>query len=309
MSTLAASKIQLSKNSGNLWINIIVMLVVACWGGSFVSAKVLLDAGLSAVEVYIYRFTLAYILLLIINHKKLLANNIKDELWFLVCGICGGSVYFIAEIAALNYTLTSNVSLITTTSPLFTILLIGALYKSERPSKGVIVGSVVAFLGVGLVIFNSSFKLKLNPMGDLLALSSALSFAIYSVALRRLNALYSATFITRKSFFYGVLTAIPFLAFEPEICSPKVLLEPAVWANLLFLAAGCSVIAFVVWSIANKRIGAIRANNYLYFQPVWTLVFSALLLHEPIYTIGVIGCSLIIGGVWLSNYLGGKKKV
>lgn len=309
MSSIAAPKIKLGKDSGNLWINIIVMIVVACWGGSFVSAKVLLDAGLSAVEVYIYRFTLAYLLLLIVCHKKLLANNWRDELWFLVCGLCGGSIYFIAEIAALNYTLTSNVSLITTTSPLFTILLIGALYKSERPSKGVVAGSAVAFLGVGLVIFNSSFNLKLNPMGDLLALGSALSFAIYSVALRRLNALYSAMFITRKSFFYGVLTAIPFLAFEPEICSPRVLLQPAVWGNLLFLAAGCSVIAFVVWSIANKRIGAIRANNYLYFQPVWTLVFSAILLSEPIYTIGVIGCALIIGGVWLSNYLGGKRKV
>ncbi len=102
------------------------------WGGSFVATKVLTEHGLGPVEIYIYRFVLAYILVLISCHKKLLAHNWRDELLFLTCGLCGSSIYFIAENTAVTYTRVSDVSMITTLSPLLTTFLIAALYKSER---------------------------------------------------------------------------------------------------------------------------------------------------------------------------------
>ena len=290
-----------------VWCHLGAVLAMVAWGISFVSTKVLLDNGLNAVEIYIYRFGLAYVLLLLMCHKKLLSNNWRDELLFLTCGLCGGSIYFIAENIALQYTLVSNVSLITTTSPLLTTLLLGALYKSERPSAGVLAGSVIAFLGVGCVIFNSSFVIKMNPFGDLLALGAAFTFAIYAVILRRLNAFYSATFITRKTFFYGVLTAIPFLSMESEYASIDVLLRPAVWGNFLFLSAFASVFAYMIWSIAIKKMGTVKASNYLYFQPVVTLIASAWILSEKVTIVGYTGCALILIGVWLSDWLGRRS--
>ena len=296
-----------SKDRSMFWCHVGAVLTMVAWGISFVSSKVLLDNGLNAVEIYVYRFGLAYLLLLCMCHKKLMSNNWRDEMLFLVCGLCGGSIYFIAENIALKYTLVSNVSLITTTSPLLTTLLLGALYKSERPSAGVLGGSLVAFLGVGCVIFNSSFVIKMNPFGDLLALGAAFTFAIYSVVLRRLNAFYSATFITRKTFFYGVITALPFLPMDPEHASPDVLLRPAVWGNIVFLSAFASVFAFMIWSIAIKKMGTVKASNYLYFQPVVTLVASALILSEKVTIVGYTGCALILIGVWLSDWLGRKS--
>lgn len=296
-----------SKDRSMFWCHVGAVLTMVAWGISFVSSKVLLDNGLNAVEIYVYRFGLAYLLLLCMCHKKLMSNNWRDEMLFLVCGLCGGSIYFIAENIALKYTLVSNVSLITTTSPLLTTLLLGALYKSERPSAGVLGGSLVAFLGVGCVIFNSSFVIKMNPFGDLLALGAAFTFAIYAVVLRRLNAFYSATFITRKTFFYGVITALPFLPMDPEHASLDVLLRPAVWGNIVFLSAFASVFAFMIWSIAIKKMGTVKASNYLYFQPVVTLVASALILSEKVTIVGYTGCALILIGVWLSDWLGRKS--
>ena len=296
-----------SKDRSMFWCHVGAGLTMVAWGISFVSSKVLLDNGLNAVEIYVYRFGLAYLLLLCMCHKKLMSNNWRDEMLFLVCGLCGGSIYFIAENIALKYTLVSNVSLITTTSPLLTTLLLGALYKSERPSAGVLGGSLVAFLGVGCVIFNSSFVIKMNPFGDLLALGAAFTFAIYAVVLRRLNAFYSATFITRKTFFYGVIPALPFLPMDPEHASLDVLLRPAVWGNIVFLSAFASVFAFMIWSIAIKKMGTVKASNYLYFQPVVTLVASALILSEKVTIVGYTGCALILIGVWLSDWLGRKS--
>lgn len=293
--------------SPKLVYHLAALLIVLAWGVSFVSTKVLLDNGLRPAEIYIYRFLLAYLLVLCVSHKRLFSNSLRDELLFATCGLCGGSIYFIAENTALEYTLVSNVSLITAISPLLTTFLIGMIYKSERPSKGIYIGSIVALLGVACVIFNSSFVVKMNPIGDLLSFAAALSWAVYSLVLRKLNALYSIMFISRKTFFYGVLTALPYMLTEPEITSPTVLLQASVWPHMLFLGVFASMIAYVIWAQSVKHLGAITASNYIYLQPIVTLIASVIILSETITIVGYLGCALILGGLWLGDYLTRKK--
>lgn len=282
-------------------------VAVMAWGVSFISTKVLLESGLHPIEIYIYRFAIAYLAMLLICHKKILSNSLRHEFMFMLCGLFGGSIYFISENVALEYTLVSNVSLITSLSPLLTVLLIGFIYKTDRVSKETIFGSIVAFLGVGLVIFNSSFNLSIKPLGDLLSLLAAFCWAVYSLVLKKLNPLYSALFITRKTFFYGVLTALPFLLIEPQITPPTVLVEPKLLLNLLFLALFCSMFAYLMWAAIIGKIGAVKASNYMYFQPVVTLVFSFVILGEKISLIGYTGCAMILLGVWMSDYLQKRK--
>lgn len=305
-----SAKLQGSKPSKSAILGHLgALLTIAIWGVSFVSTRVLLDNGMHPAEIYIYRFILAYLLVLIISHKQLFANSLRDELLFISIGLCGGSIYFIAENTALQYTLVSNVSLLTSTSPLITTLLIGILYKNERPNIGMVIGSIIAFLGVGCVIFNSSFNLEVNPLGDLLSLAAAFGWAVYSLILRKLNANYDVWFITRKAFFYGIITALPFLSVESgELCNPFVILQrPAVIGNLLFLGVGASMVAYLLWAECVKRMGAIKANNYMYLQPVFTMVFSAIILSEKITIIGIIGFATILLGLWLGDYLSRKK--
>lgn len=293
--------------SPKLVYHLAALLIVLAWGVSFVSTKVLLDNGLRPAEIYIYRFLLAYMLVLCVCHKRMFSNSLRDELLFATCGLCGGSIYFIAENTALEYTLVSNVSLITAISPLLTTFLIGMIYKSERPSKGIYIGSIVALMGVACVIFNSSFVVKMNPIGDLLSFAAALSWAVYSLVLRKLNALYSIMFISRKTFFYGVLTALPYMLTEPEITSPTVLLQASVWPHMLFLGVFASMIAYVIWAQSVKHLGAITASNYIYLQPIVTLIASVIILSETITIVGYLGCALILGGLWLGDYLTRKK--
>ena len=293
--------------SPKLVYHLAALFIVLAWGVSFVSTKVLLDNGLRPAEIYIYRFLLAYLLVLCVCHKRMFSNSLRDELLFATCGLCGGSIYFIAENTALEYTLVSNVSLITAISPLLTTFLIGMIYKSERPSKGIYIGSIVALLGVACVIFNSSFVVKMNPIGDLLSFAAALSWAVYSLVLRKLNALYSIMFISRKTFFYGVLTALPYMLTEPQITSPTVLLQADVWPHMLFLGVFASMIAYVIWAQSVKHLGAITASNYIYLQPIVTLIASVIILSETITIVGYLGCALILGGLWLGDYLTRKK--
>ena len=290
-----------ANQSKALWYHLGALLTVTAWGVSFVSTKVLLEHGINPTEVYVVRTLLAYLLVLCVCHKRIFSNSLRDELLFVSCGLCAGSLYFIAENTALEYTLVSNVSLIVTLSPLITTLLVGAIYKNERPGKGVLMGSLIAFLGVGCVIFNSSFVLDVKPLGDLLSLSAAVCWSVYSLVLRKLSAFYTVMFISRKTFFYGMVTASPFLIAIPEHTPLDVYLQFDVWSNFLFLGVFCSMIAFIIWAFTVKGLGAIKANNYLYVQPIITLIASALLLSEKVSIVGYVGCSLILLGVWISD--------
>lgn len=284
------------------------LVCVTMWGVSFVSTKVLLNLEMQPVEIYIYRFTIAYLLVLLLKRTRWFSNSWRDEGLLLLCGLLAGSIYFLAENFALRYTLVSNVSLLTSTSPLITALLVGVLYRAERPSFGMLLGSGVAFLGVGCVIFNSSFSLEINPLGDFLALASAFSWALYSLILKLLNINYDVWFITRKTFFYGVVTSLPFLWVEPpHFTLIEFFHSPAAMVNVAFLAIGASLIGYLLWAMTVKKVGAVKANNYIYLQPIITLVVSAFALGERVTPIGISGCALILLGLWLGDYITKRK--
>lgn len=282
--------------------HVMAITAVAMWGYSFVSTKELLNAGLGPVQIYVCRFVIAYIIALCVAHKRLFASNIKEEVMFALCGICAGSVYFIAENMALEYTLTTNVSLLTSMSPLLTAMLVGLVYKTEKLGIGTWVGSAIAIIGVGCIVFNSSTSMEVRPLGDLLSLGAALSWAFYSLILRQLNARYDVWFITRKTFFYGVVTALPIWFFEHDTVNVlDVIYQPVVFGNLLFLSLGASTIAYVIWAITVKKVGAVKANNYMYLQSIITLIVSYIVLGEEVKPIGYLGIALIIGGLWIGD--------
>ncbi len=300
---------RIHNRGASLTYHIGALIAVTAWGIAFINTKVLLNSGLSAVEIYVYRFIIAYICVFLLCPKPLFSHSISDEFKFLLVGMCGNAIYFIAENTALNYTLVTNVSLIVTTAPIITALLIGMIYKSERPGRGFMTGSAIAFLGVACVIFNSSFVVEVNPLGDMLALLAAGCWAVYSILLRPLNAIYSVWFITRKTFFYGLIVSLPFLAVEPSLADIEVLMSPIVIGNLCFLALVCSLLAYVLWASANKRLGVVKSGNYLYVSPIVTLVASALYLGEQVSVIGYIGCALILIGLALSEKLAENNKI
>ncbi len=301
---------KLKDNKSVIFGHLGALLCITMWGVSFVSSKVLLNNELSPIEVYVDRFLIAYIIIVLIKPSRIFSDSWRDELLFLVCGMLSGSVYFLAENYALGYTLVTNVSLLTSTSPLLTTLLIMLLYRADHPGRGMIIGSLVAFAGVACVIFNSSFNLEIRPLGDFLALAAALSWAFYSLLLKQLNAKYDVWFITRKTFFYGIVTALPLYLIEAPQFSPSEILQNwEVLSNLLFLGLGASLLAFVLWADTVKRVGALKANNYMYLQPIVTLIASVILINEHVSIVGYIGCGLILGGLCLGDYLSQRSKM
>lgn len=283
------------------WYHIITILTVVIWGTTFVSTKVLIGYGLSPVEILFYRFILAYICIWFVCPRKLFAKNMKDELLFVGTGLCAGSLYFVLENAALKITLASNVSLIICTAPIFTAFLSHLIYRKEQIKSHLIFGSLIALLGVALVVFNGSFILQINPLGDILTILAALSWAFYGIILKRLNGHYSTLFITRKVFFYGIITLLPFILFSSDIFHTNLLSAPLIIANLLFLGVVASLLCYIMWNSAVKELGVIQTSNYIYFVPLVTLLTSAIVINEQITTIAILGSIFILLGVYVAE--------
>ena len=96
-------------------------------------------------------------------------------------------MYFLSENMAVGITYVNNVAFIVCTAPLITTCIAIAMVKSVKASPRLIIGSLTALMGVGVVIFNGHFVLHLNPLGDILALTAAFCWAIYSILMKRAN--------------------------------------------------------------------------------------------------------------------------
>ncbi|MDR2496548.1 MAG: DMT family transporter [Tannerellaceae bacterium] len=288
--------------------HLLALFVTVVWGITFVSTKVLLMRGLDPAGIFVLRFTVAYGAIWVASPKMLFAATKRDELLLAVMGVTGGSLYFLAENTALRYTLASNVSLIICTAPLITALMSHVWVKGERVGRWLAYGSLMALGGVACVVYNGSFILKLNPVGDLLTVAAATLWGVYTIVLKRLDLRYPVLFITRKVFFYGLVTMVPILIAWPSPHAGEALRSPEVIGNLLFLGLLASMLCYVLWNVAVKNLGAIRTTNYIYLTPIVTLAASRLILGEVITPVAVVGAICILGGVWMAGRQGDFPK-
>lgn len=252
----------------NTWIyHLVAFATVAIWGCTFVSTKVLMLNGLSPAQIFTLRFLIAYVMMLAVYHSRLWADSWRDELKMMLLGISGGSLYFLSENEAMNFTSTTNTSLIVCSCPLFATLLMRLVYRSTtRISMMQLGGSLLAFAGMVIVVLNGRFVLHLSPLGDALAFTACLSWSVYSLLMKWVSAKYGAAFITRKVFFYGVLTILPYYIFYPTLPTAAVLTKPVVVGNLAFLGCLASMICFLTWNWCISKLGAVKATNWI-LQP------------------------------------------
>ena len=285
--------------------HLVTFLVVAIWGVTFVFTKLLLMAGLTAAQIFVLRFIMAYLLLLVYTlvrkQFRLFASSWQHELLMVALGITGGSLYFLMENSAMIYTTTTNTSLIVCLCPLFAALLVALFYRSMRLHGIQIAGTVMAAIGVVIVVLNGRFVLHLSPLGDTLAFGACLCWAFYSLLMIPAGQHYDTLFITRKVFFYGLLSMIPYFLIYSDLPSLSVVLRPDVLANLLFLGCIASMLCYLAWNWVIKKLGAVIVTNYVYFNPVTTVIFAWLILSERITIYFLIGTLLILTGMYLCN--------
>lgn len=278
--------------------HLLAIITILIWSTTFIVSKILLEQ-LTPIQILFIRFLMAVVFLSILYPKFKKPTALKEELLFLLTSACLVA-YFICENSALKHTYTSNVSLIVSTIPLITGVISAILYKTPFFNKKSIFGFVIAYGGVSLIILNGNKMMGIEPIGDFLALLAAIMFAVYSLAMQKINKDYHLIQLTRKIFIYGtvilgILNLISRESFHLEKIDAQIIM------SFLFLGIVAASLAFLMWNKAIQIIGSVKTNQYIYLVPVITTILSAIVIREKITVITIGGAILIIGGLYISE--------
>lgn len=283
------------------------MLALVCvlvWGSSFIVSKGLMQY-LQPVQLMMARFLLAYGALWIVCPRWYF--NLKEEWHFLLMAVFANTLYYWAENTAITLTQTSNVSILVSTAPIITALMLSALQKDKVLTRKQTVGFFLAFAGVVMVVLNGAVSLHLSPAGDLLALLAAVSWAAYGILLRSWGGDHDDVLVARKLMFYGILTGLPLLAGSTQPVDISAFLTFENGLSLVYLAFVGNALCYICWGGAVRAIGVLSANLYLYMIPLVTLLISGLVLQETITLMGLAGMVLVTVGMIIATFLPEKN--
>jgi drug/metabolite transporter (DMT)-like permease len=260
------------------------------------------------ISLAFWRWTLVFIILLIFNFYFLKdkLRAIKKEffkLFFLGsmgCGVCGAFPFLAGKTTTIV-----NMGIIYTSSPIF-IILISSLFFRERINYLKIIGLISCLIGVFVIIIKGdiSFLITLKfTMGDLWMLGAAIGWALYSIYLfywkSDLEVFPRFTLIA----FFGAVSLLPFYILEENY-----LLKTNFDNNFLFwvsfAAISPGIIAFSLYTLTQKYLGASTTGFTLYLFTVYGAFYGIFLFQEKLELFHYIGTVLVFIGIFLV-----KKKI
>ena len=290
----------------NKYIGILLATIAAIiWAGNFVIARGV-NQQIPPITLAFFRWSLATLLMLPIAFNKfrselhILKKHKSYLFWVALSGI---TLFNTCLYISGHYTTAINMALISTTSsPIFATTL-AILFIGERINKYRLMGMMVCLSGVLLLISKGSFQTLLSftfSVGDLWALAGAFSFAVYNVLVRKKPATISATTFLLAIFGLGTILILPGFLIEQTNAAP-IVWNNALVMSLIYLGAGTSVISFMCWNAAIKRIGAGTTVLFGNLIPIISTIEAVIFLNEPFKQIHMISAGIVIIGLILAN--------
>ncbi|MDA8559913.1 DMT family transporter [Candidatus Pelagibacter bacterium] len=297
----------LKKNSWSfllLFIQPIFMasnLVVARGGVEFVPP----------ISLAFWRWTIVFLILLPFTYLSLKRNYkiIQKEykkLFFLGamgCGVCGAFPFLAGQT-----TTVANMGIIYTSSPIF-IILISALFFKEKITLTKVVGLVACLIGVFAIIIKGDLELLINlkfTIGDLWMLAAAIGWALYSIYLfywkTELEIFQRFTLVA----FFGAVSLFPFYVGE-EIYFQRTVFNNEFYLWTIFAAVSPGIIAFTLYTLAQKQLGASLTGFTLYIFTVYAAIYGYILFDEQLENYHYLGTVLVFFGVYLAKKKDDKK--
>jgi drug/metabolite transporter (DMT)-like permease len=282
-------------------IYLLVLLTTIFWGGTPVAGKlVLLD--IPPLTVGVLRYGLATLVLVAVFWRRLPDpwSLRRRDLWVLLgVGVLGTFLNHILFFFALVFAPAAHGAIIPpTTSPLWTVLLASRLGK-ERVTPGQIAGMLLCLVGVVLVVQPERLARGGGAsvlLGDLLFLLGGVAWGIYSylskVAMQGLSAVATLTF----GMSVGTVFLVP-LALSEQPWRALGAAHATAWAALGFLTLAGTVLSFLWWNVAIRRVGAGRTAVFTNLVPVFGVLLSWLVLGERLTVIQLMGGLLAVVGV------------
>lgn len=279
--------------------HIFAIIIMMIWGVSYLSIKVVV-AEINPVVSAFYRFLIASIILFTVLKVKYPKEKLlkEDRVRMALGGLTGVALYFFFENYSVLFTSASNVAILLSSIPIFTLAAQKVVFK-EKMTVYKVLGATLSFVGIVIIILSKE-KISLfskGTLGDLMALGAALTWVIYNIITSKFKGTYKSITITTYQGMWGCVFLAPSLLFSKfTMPSTKATL------NLIFLAIFCSCIAYAMYIYCLEHLGATVITTYINLQPIVSLISARLLIKEVVSIWQVVGSVVIILGVFLVGF-------
>ena len=226
--------------------------------------------------------------------------NRKDMKLFALAALFEPFLYFIFESYGLLNSAPVVSSAIIATIPLFTPIA-AFFFLKERLTPWNIVGFIISFFGVIFMLFNKNLELTISPKGIIFLFSAVFVAVAYSISLRKLTLLYKPLTITFVQNVIGMIYFLPMVFIMEKVTPSNIMGFSHYILPLLSLGIFASSVAYTLWAFAFSKLGAAKANIYSNLIPVFTAIFSCIIIGENLTLQKILGILLVIGGLILSQ--------
>ena len=255
------------------------------------------------ISLAFWRWLLVFLILIPFTFNSLKKNFrfVKKEykhIFFIGsmgCGICGAFPFLAGQTTTIT-----NMGIIYTSSPIFIILLSSIFFK-EKISFLKIIGLFTCLIGVFVIIIKGDLNLLINlkfTIGDLWMLGAAIGWALYSIYLyywkTNLKILQRFTLIA----LFGTISLFPFYIIE-ELYFAQTSFNIQFFSWVSFAAISPGIIAFTLYTMAQKKLGASITGFTLYIFTAYGAIYGILLFDEHLQNYHYIGTILVFSGVYL----------
>jgi drug/metabolite transporter (DMT)-like permease len=231
-----------------------------------------------------------------------------DAKLFLILAMFEPFFYFLGESFGLTFVSATVCSVLISTIPVFAA--IGARMLFRERLKGInYAGIILSFIGVIIFIFNRHGNLTFNVKGLALLLFAVLSAVGYNLTLSRLVGHYTPVYIVNVQNIIGAVLFLPLfliIDFNQFIHTP---LTFKMFIPIIELAVFASCGAFILFAFSVSHIGITKANVFTNSIPVFTAIFSFILLGDKLTVQNIIGMLIVISGLFMSQMNGRQKSI
>ncbi len=276
-------------------------LAAILWGGSIVAQKMALGS-FSAVEASVLRDIGGLAILLATwwwqdgTFARLIKADVQTLFWLGLC-VLGNHLLILI---GLRYVSGAVAGVIIGSSPVVTALLSAVLIR-DVPLRTVWAGGVLSCAGVGVVSVAGFSAAGDQPLlGGLLVFLGVVSWALYSIGSRSMMERVSALMVNWTTLLVATVLQLPLLWTDRKMMEAGMAsVTMPDWLALGYLVVFATAVAQQAWLFGVKGVGPSRASVLGNLTPVAAVGLSALILHESVGLIEVIGIVLILAGVWV----------
>lgn len=287
-----------------------VLAASILWGLNAPIGKSVLNE-FSALSVTSFRFigaaTAFWILSLFLPKEHVSSKDMLRLFFAALFGILLNQGMFVF---GLSLTDPIEASIITTTSPIITMI-IAALYLKEpitnKKVRGIFLGAIGALtliLGSHTIASGSSF----HTWGNLLCLFAQLSFAIYLTVFKDLISKYSLVTINKWMFLYATMCFIPF-SFRNVITIDFTAIPADMILRVLYVVLGATFLSYLLMMTGQKVLRPTVVSMYNYVQPIASTIAAVLMGMDTFGLSKGIAMALVFVGVFLVTQSKSKAQV